>query len=163
MKNDAYRFRYSEEFIKNNPYRDFYHCFDGILIEKESNDGSTYFEDTYWSGSDSRWFRSMEEMLNKGEVKLLCNLDDMEEIDEWKSKYYDKEDVVYLGIHKGYRSKYLIKKGTQMSKDIVLQGLKNKISELEENIKYETRKIEWLKKDIEEVESGKKELKHVSF
>jgi cell division protein FtsL len=50
-----------------------------------------------------------------------------------------------------------------MSKDIVLQGLKNKISELEENIKYETRKIEWLKKDIEEVGSGKKELKHVSF
>jgi hypothetical protein len=161
MKNDVYRFRYSEEFIKNNPNRDLYHCFDGILIERERN-GVPYYEDTYWI-SDNRIFNSMEEMLNKGDIKLLCNLDEMEEIDEWRSKYYNEEDVVFLGIHKGYRSKYLIKKGTQMSKDVVIQGLKNKISELEENIQYETRKIEWLKKDIEDVENGEKELKYISF
>lgn len=161
MKNDVYRFRYSEEFIKNNPNRDLYHCFDGILIERERN-GTPYYEDTYWT-SDNRIFNSMEEILNKGDVKLLCNLDEMEEIDEWRSKYYNKEDVVFLGIHKGYRSKYLIKKGTQMSKDVVIQGLRNKIFELEENIQYETRKIEWMKKDIEEVENGQKELKYISF
>jgi hypothetical protein len=160
MKNDVYRFRYSEEFKKNNP-RDLYHCFDGILIERERN-GVPYYEDTYWT-SDNKIFASMDYIESLGDVKFICNLDEMEEIDEWKSKYYNEEDVVFLGIHKGYRSKYLIKKGTQMSKDVVIQGLKNKISELEENIQYETRKIEWLKKDIEDVENGEKELKYISF
>lgn len=161
MKKDVYKFRYSEEFIKNNPNRDLYHCFDGILIERERN-GVPYYEDTYWT-SDNKIFASMDYIESLGDVKFICNLDEMEEIDEWKSKYYNEEDVVFLGIHKGYRSKYLIKKGTQMSKDVVIQGLRNKISELEENIQYETRKIEWLKKDIEEVENGEKELKYISF
>jgi hypothetical protein len=161
MKNDVYRFRYSEEFIKQNPNRDLYHCFDGILIEKERN-GVTYYEDTYWS-SDNRTFNSMDEIKTKGDIKFLCNLGEMEEINEWKSKYYNKEDVVFLGIHKGYRAKYLIKKGTEMSKDVVIQGLKNKIVELENDIRYNTNKIEWLKKDIENVESGKKQLNLVSF
>jgi len=162
MKNDVYKFRYSEEYIKNyKGIGDLYHCFDGILVEKHRDD-VVYYEDTYWS-SGNRNFSSMEEILTKGDAVFLCNLDEMEEIEEWKRKYYKEEDVIYLGIHKGYRSKYLIKKGTEMSKDVIIQGIKDKIFEIEENIKYETTKIEWLKKDIGDIVSGNKELKHIHF
>ena len=164
MKSDVYKFRYSDEYLKNyKGIGDLYHCFDGILIEKENSEGIVYWEDTYWSGSENRWFGSMEDILSKGTIEFICNLDDVDDINEHEVKYYNEIDVVYLGMHKGYRSKYLIKKGVQKSKDVVLFGLKNKIKEIESNVEYELRKIEWLKKDIQDVESGEKELKNVYF
>lgn len=163
MKNDVYRFRYSEEFIKSHKgMGDLYHCFDGILIERHPDGRNPYWEDTYWS-SDNRIFRSMEEIISKGEIKLICNLDDVEPIKEHEIKYYEESDIFYLPIHKGYRGQYYNKKGSEMSKEVVLKGIENKIKELESNVEYELRKIEWLKKDILDVQSGLKELKCVSF
>lgn len=163
MKNDVFKFRYSEEYIKNyKGIGDLYHCFDGTLIEKEYSNGDKYWEDTYWS-SDNRRFDSMEDIISKGTIEFICNLDEMEEISEHQEKYYNPDDVVYISIHKGYRSKYLIKKGVEKSKDIILKGLKNKIDEIQSNIEYEIRKIESLKKDIEEIENNQKELKHIHF
>lgn len=162
MKNDVYKFRYSEEYTASKKPSDLYHCFDGTLVEKE-HDGKAYYQDTYWSGNDNRVFGSMQEMLDKGSVEFLCNLDDMEEIEEHQAKYYSKDDVVYLSIHKGYRSKYLIRKGTERSKEAILCGIREKIMDIESNIEYEKRKLESLRKSIEEIELGERQLKHVFF
>ena len=146
--NDVYKFRYNEDYTKQNfePY----HCFDGILVvRKGKND--LYFEDTFWSSDTSKFPITYFE--NKGDLTFLCNLDNVEEISEYYVKYYD--DVIILGMHKGYHTKYYIQKGQQRSKSKIIKEIEKKIFDDEETVKYALDRIERSKKLLEEINNGK--------
>jgi hypothetical protein len=143
---DVFRFRYNEAETKKG--YDLYHCFDGILITKTHEDGEIYLEDTYWS-SNSRSF-STEEVLRKGTLEYMCNLNEMTSINSAECKYYD--NIVELPIHKGYRTAYLVAKDEVRSPSKIL-------SEIQEQIETKTRKIASLKFDIERLHGIVEEVK----
>lgn len=151
-KNDVFSFRYNEEARKKH-FGDIYHCFDGILVAKQRDDGTLYLQDTYWGGSDSRVIY-IEDVNNKGTIEFICNLDEMESIKESEMVYFNDEDIVRLGIHKGYQTRILIKKGTERSKEKMIQSIKDKISESQSCIEWNKRCIETLNEKLEKLEQG---------
>lgn len=150
--NDVFSFRYNEETRKEH-FGDIYHCFDGILVAKQRDDGTLYLQDTYWSGSDSRVIY-IEDIDKKGTIEFLCNLDEMESIEDSEMVYFNDEDIVRLGIHKGYQTRILIKKGTPRSKEKMSQSIKDKILENQRGIEWNQRCIETLNEKLEKLEQG---------
>ena len=150
-ENDVFNFRYKPEEAKKRfePY----HCFDGTLVVKKYSDGKILLVDTYWSGGDSRTF-TPEKAIEQGELTFLCNLDEMVDIEEWETLYYDDVDIVKMYIHKGYRNRYLIKKGTQRSQAKMLQSIKQKIEDEHRKIRSAENSLKWHNETLRKIEAG---------
>lgn len=154
-ENDVFRFTWNEETRKESS-RDLGHCFDGILIARV-HENIARLVDTYWSSGDSKVF-TLEDALKKGKLTRLCNLDEMENIQENQTQYFADEDIVTLRIHAGHRTQYLIKKGTLRSKDKIIESIKAKISDEERNIRFAEHSISRLRESLIRVESGDTEV-----
>ena len=150
-ENDVFNFRYKPEEAKKRfePY----HCFDGTLVVKKYSDGKTYLVDTFWSSGDSRTF-TPEKAIEQGELTFLCNLDEMVDIKEWETLYYDDADIVKMHIHAGYRSRFLIKKGTQRSQTKMLQSIKQKIEDEHSKIRSAENSLKWHNETLKKIEAG---------
>lgn len=150
-ENDVFNFRYKPEEAKKRfePY----HCFDGTLVVKKYSDGKIFLVDTYWGGADSRTF-TPEQAIEQGDITFLCNLDEMVDIKEWETLYYDDADIVKMYIHKGYRNRYLIKKGTQRSQAKMLQSIKQKIEDEHSNIRSAEYSLKQHKETLKKIEAG---------
>lgn len=148
--NDVFSFRYNAEELKKRfePY----HCFDGTLVVKDCN-GETLLVDTYWSGAEGKWL-TIKQAQEQGDLAFLCNLDEMQEIKEYETVYYNDEDVVILRIHAGHRNRFLIKTGTGRSKSKMLDSIKVKIEEEEYKIKSAESSIRRLKETLTKIEGG---------
>jgi hypothetical protein len=149
--NDVFTFRHNAEYCRKNPYP--YHCFDGILIAKVYENGRVVLTDTYWSSNSDTSF-SLKEAKNLGELTFVCNLDDMVEVSRDVLKYYDDKDVVCLPIHAGYRTKYLLAKGSERSAAKMAEVLKGLISEEESKIRYANNSIQRYKASLDTVLEG---------
>ncbi len=152
--NDVFRFRFSAEEIKKRPYP--WHCFDGQLVVRARKDGSLYLVDTYWafgSYGDSKSF-SLEAIENIGTIEYVCNLDDVEKMNEWENMYYSDEDIFNLSYQAGCYKYWVKKKGAVRSLDKMLKSVTEKIEQAERDIKS----AEWRKSCLEEskakIESG---------
>lgn len=150
-ENDVFEFRYNSEQMKKlfEPY----HCFDGILIVRKGRGESLVLQDTYWSGYESRSF-SYTEAIEKGTLQYLGNLDDFEEKKGDIKCYYDDNDIMVLGMHKGYRRKYYLKKGAVKSKEVMKSHLDKKITEKESQLRNQQAEINTLKSYKEQIEAG---------
>jgi hypothetical protein len=149
--NDVFSFRFNEAETKKR--FDPYHCFDGTLIVKQSNDGGLYLEDTYWSSGENKSF-TVSEALKLGVLTFKCNLDDVQKIEKHDLKYYNDEDIIHLHIHGGYRSQNFIMKGTERSKEAMISHLQGEIEESERLIKHHRGNIEWCNNKIKQIEAG---------
>lgn len=150
-ENDVFEFRYkpAEAQKLHSPY----HCFDGTLVVKKSTDNNILLVDTYWGYGESRTF-TPKTAIEKGILTFLCNLDEMEDIKEWETCYYDDADIVKMYIHAGYRSRFLIKKGTQRSQAKMLESIKQKIEDEYNNIKSAEYSLKRHKETLKKIEEG---------
>lgn len=153
--NDVYRFRYHEE-VESKKAFDPYWCFDGQLIVKENKNG-LYLEDTYFSGSENRRF-TLEEALERGTLTFVCNLDDVEECQEYETQYYADEDIFNLSYQKRCYKKYCIRKGAKRSAEKMKAVLAEKIENEERQIKWATSDLERYREKLQEVENGNLEI-----
>lgn len=142
--NDVYRFRYNPEHAKklHSPY----HCFDGILKVRKSDKG-LILVDGYWS-SDNKWF-TLKDALKQGSLEFICNLDDVEQIDEHKSKYYNEKDIFVLPYHSGYHTMYLKRKGAEKCKETIMKQLEAKVQYAKSQIESAKRSLEWAESKYE--------------
>lgn len=149
--NDVFNFRYKPDEAKKRfePY----HCFDGTLVVKKCGEDKLYLVDTYWSIGDSRIF-TPDEALEKGELTFLCNLEEMDDIKEMETLYYDDADIVKMHIHAGYRSRFLIKKGVQRSQAKMLQSIKQKIEDEHSKIRSAENSLKWHNEPLKKIEAG---------
>lgn len=150
-ENDVFEFRYKPEEVKKRfePY----HCFDGTLVVKKYDNGKIYLVDTYWSGGDSRTF-TPEKAIEQGELTFLCNLEEMVDIKEHEMLYYDDADIVKMCIHAGYRSRFLIKKGTRRSQSKMLQSIRQKIEDEHSKIRSAENSLKWYNETLKKIEAG---------
>lgn len=142
--NDVYRFRYNPEHVKklHSPY----HCFDGLLKVRQSDKG-LILVDGYWS-SDNKWF-TLGDALKQGELEFICNLDEVEQINKYESKYYNEKDIFILPYHSGYHTMYLKRKGAEKCRETIMKQLEAKIQKAKSDLESAKRSLEWAEKDYE--------------
>lgn len=157
--NDVYSFRYNEKESKNrfSPY----HCFDGQLIVKQRENGKFYLVDTYWGSKYNQFtayqdmkIKTIEQALEQGELTFRCNLDEVEEIKEWETAYYDDSDFYNLSYQSGCYKYFVKKKGAQRSKEKMLQSIKQKITDTEYKRDSAIRELQSLSDRLNKIESG---------
>jgi hypothetical protein len=153
--NDVYKFRYNEDYIKNNSYP--YHCFDGQLIVKQKSDGSLYLEDTYWSCGDNKWF-TLEKALKQGTLEFICNLEDVEKCDRDDYKYYNEDDIFDLSYQSGCYARYRKKKGAVRSAEVMRRTIKRGIEKAQSDIQWAERQIERGNEYLEKLKNGETEF-----
>lgn len=153
-KNDVYQFRYNDDYRKSdsNPY----HCFDGILIVRETEEGKFFLEDTYCSHGNRRFTPDEAESL--GTMTFVCNLDEVTKVSESELVYYDSSDVVVLDVHAGHRREFYLRKGATKSSEKMIRTLREKIENAEQTIRSRRESIEQWSRQIAEIESGNTEI-----
>lgn len=78
----------------------------------------------------------------------------MVDIKEWETLYYDDADIVKMHIHAGYRSRFLIKKGTQRSQAKMLQSIKQKIEDEHSKIRSAENSLKRHNETLKKIEAG---------
>lgn len=149
-ENDVFNFTYNENYMKNNPY--YYWCFDGQLIVKKDSNGKLYLKDTY-SDSECKIF-TLEKALKEGSLTFICNLNDVEPIDQYYVNYYSDEDVFNLSYQSGCHKAYYLRKGANRSIAKMKSVIENNISEAQDQIETEKQYIEHCKEKLEKVKNG---------
>lgn len=139
------------------------HCFEGILIAYKDGDELKFY-DTYWNvfrrDSESDIF-TFAQMMDKFNVKYYCNLDELEKIEKYNDVYYDDKDIFTLHDQHACMPSCIytfIKKGTQRSKEKMLESVDKKISDYQRTIEYNTRCIELLKESGAKIRNGDLEV-----
>lgn len=82
-------------------------------------------------------------------MEFVCNLKDIEFINEYETQDYDK--VYNLSRQKHCYKNYAIDKGVQPSKAAILKKLEGKLQRAHENLRSAQWSIERITKDIEEL------------
>ena len=149
-KNDVYQFHYNDEYLKTDSYP--YHCFDGILIVRETEEGKFFLEDTYWSHGN-RWF-TPDEAESLGTMTFKSNLDEVNPIHESDIRYYADEDIFTFEMHHGHRTQKYLRKGAAKSSAKMLRVLNERIVASEQRIRHEESSIAYAKTKIAEIEAG---------
>lgn len=149
--NDVYQFQYHQEIREKlvNPYW----CFDGQLVVRQNSKGEKYLEDTYWNTGNNRRF-TLEEALEQGTLRFICNLDEVESITKYEfENYYDAEDTFDLSHQHGHYPAYFKKKGAKISIKRRKEVLKQKIEELEIHIENKQLELKRRKEDLARLEN----------
>jgi hypothetical protein len=150
-ENDVFSFSFNEAELKKRfePYW----CMDGRMIAKKMHDGSIMFYDTYWTHSPERYY-THEKLLELGEMKFVCNLNDVEEIKEYDLKYYDDNDIINLSYQHGCYGKFAIKKGTKKSTAKIIHSITSKMESLKSEIEFATSQIKRLTEELDKARNG---------
>ena len=150
--NDIYIFRYNEMYLEKIFMPD--HCFDKQLVVKEKN-GELYLEDTYWGFADSSNKKfTLEEILEKGTLTFICNLNSVVECREYDAQYYAGEDIFDLSYQHHCYQKYCIKKDAKRSAEKMKDVLNEKITKSKFEIEWETIQIKRNEEKLQEIENG---------
>lgn len=154
--NDAYKFRYNEEWREKHPYCE--HCFDGKLIVRKEKDGKLFLQDTYWGGSSTSRTFTLDKALSQGELTFICNLDEVEKCREEDYKYYNDEDIFNLSSQEGCYKDFYIRKGAERSADKMKSTIKNKIQKTISEIDFANSELERLDEKLKKVNDGDLEV-----
>lgn len=150
---DVFRFSYSEATRKKNPGWDYHWCFDGQLVA----DDRGRLRDTYWSsgGSDGKSWESREAAERDGTLTFVCNMKDVDVMEEWQTRRFSPEDVFDLTQHHGYRKKFAVRKGAQPNQALMLERIDEHIAKRLEDAESAARSAkfdaEWWTKEREKV------------
>ena len=155
-KNDVYRFQYNQGEIGKmggSWFAD--HCFDGQFVVKEE-DGKLYFVDTYWSFGNNGDSKRIEvsDAKKKGKLMFVCNLNDVEEIDESRMVYFADKDLFNLSYQHGCYKFFAVRKGAERNSEKMLSELNNRIQKEKKEIEYGIRRIEQLTEQKTKLEGG---------
>lgn len=147
--NDVYRFFYNEKKLKK--LCDAYWCFDGQLIVKSDNHGNLLLVDTYYWGENKSF--TLEEALECGTLEFVCNLDEVEPIHEYEICDYEDKDIFNLSRQHYCYKQFYKRKGATKSIEKIKQNINNKISDLEEQVRFNEDEIKTLVNKLENIES----------
>lgn len=150
--NDVYKFWYNAQWRKKILGSNW--CFDGQLIVKENDKGKLFLVDTYWGDSCENKSFTLEQALEHGKLTFVCNLNDIEEIRTSEMNYYDDEDLFDPSRQHGCYKEFYKRKGAKKSANKMERVLKEKIEDIEREIKSKERDLEWTKGKLEELKMG---------
>ena len=151
--NDVYRFDYNKKYLKElfEPYW----CFDAQLIVKQNKNGELYLQDTYWGFNDNggKVF-TLKQILERGELTFICNLDEVEECEKNDLQYYDDNDLFDLSYQHGCYKFYVKRKGAKKSPEKMKKAIEIKIKSAEREILWQQSSIEQLKEKLNKLNEG---------
>lgn len=156
---DVYKIRYTQSFREARVNSDLNHCFEGLAIATQSDNG-IILVDTYWGlrgGTYSKIFK-ISDIGKKIDIEYYCNLNEITKIHRLEVKYYADEDIVFLhDQHACVEScqYYYIRNGAVRSKEKILRVLNEEIADAESRLVYAQNGIEAKKKLASEIEAGK--------
>lgn len=124
------------------------HCFEGLFIVKEDEEGEKWFVDTFWGVNkwdNKKW--KYTDAIRTFNLEYYVNVNEIEPISEYLTDEY--EDVDLFALHDQHSCapscRYLfVRKGAKKSPT-------KKIKALEEEIRENKSKIEWAVRNIEQV------------
>ncbi|MCP4986749.1 MAG: hypothetical protein GY928_12060 [Colwellia sp.] len=144
-ENNIYSWRWKDE-ARHSNRGSFgnYHCYSQIAVVKN---GRLY--DTYWSDQSKEIFKK------KVILTFLGNSEEMTKLQEWKVNYYRKSDIVDMRHANDTRGIIYLKKGAKKDAEVMLEYVEYKIKNSEDNIRSETRNVEWYTEMKDQINSGK--------
>ncbi len=149
---DVFHFRYSE--LERSKRFMPEHCFDGQLVY-DGKSGELF--DTYWgfmSLSDSGHHFTPEEAAAKGTLTFICNLDEVQPIQECLYEQYDEADRFDLSYQHACYKKYFIRKGAKKSRAMQLRLLDERQQQAVCDKEHAQRVIERCIEDRARLEAG---------
>jgi len=152
-ENDVFKFRYNDAYSNGRSNTDLYWCFDGQLIVKKLSDGSLYLQDTYWHGSDNRTF-TLEEANKRGTLTFVCNLDEVEKINEDDMHLYEESEVFNISTQHGCHKRFVKKVGANKSHNKMLARAQHLLREAENDIDSAGRRMNRIQEVIQRLNSG---------
>lgn len=152
---DVYSFRWKA--TTNRPGHDPYWCFDGQLIAVAHN-GGLLLVDTYWdfgkSLGDSAKTFTIDEAMERGNLKFVCNLHDVEPAQNHDARYYDEADLFDLSYQRRCYTKLMKRKGAKKSREAMYRALAQDRKEAEEMLRSAIHKLEWVARTRQVVEDA---------
>lgn len=154
---DIFSFSYSTEYRAKlfEPH----HCFDGQLVAAREGDGIVLV-DTYWlyqfqpRGDSSRRFTESD-ARKKGELRLVCNLHDVNKIEKHDAQYYDDTDVFDLSYQHRCYPYFALRNGATRSKEKMRIVVRDKMKRERSNIESAIYNIERLARTELMIEEGR--------
>lgn len=112
---------------------------------------------------DTYWGRTEPKSVTPEKVNLtfVANFDDLEEIGEWKIRYYKTSDIVDMRHANSSNAKVYRRKGAKRDPETMIQHAQDSIRECEAQIQSDQRQIDFLKRAISLVEAGKIDEAHL--
>lgn len=139
--NDIYKFRY-KSVPHNIPYKLYVPYYGIVGVFRVTED--LILED-YWHQNK----HTLEELLEKGDLNFVCNLDDVREIEIEDFVYYNPRDIFtvprYVDEHKPPHQIMWLRKGAKKDRDYILRQLEVKVEIANERVKA-------VKKQLKEAE-----------
>lgn len=146
---DVYRFSYHPEVLakfRGDPYW----CFDGQVVARKGRLLDTYWMGASWSESgDNRVVNPLE-----GTLTFVCNLGDVQRIEEWEQRYYADEDVLNLSYQHGCYKRFAVRNGTQRSAAKMQAWLRALATQHRREIEFRVRQLEQIAVQLSKVEAG---------
>lgn len=143
-------FLYKKEPIRKDNYTDTYWCKNWTFIVRKCDDGRAYMLDTYFKSWDSHRIQVTDDNIN--EFEIVFDFRDVERISDHVVYNYEKDDLFRVATDSGgYKcgKLYWIKKGTPMSKRLLIENKKSEINSLK-------RQLEWAESELKKLESETK-------
>lgn len=152
---DVYRFVWKPD--PGNEHRDRNWCFDGQLIAVPCN-GSLILADTYWrfgelNGDTGKTF-TLERAVEAGDLRFVCNLNDLEPAQPHETRYYDEKDLYDLSYQHRCYPKLMKRKGAKRSREAMYRALAQDRKEAEEALRAAVHKLEWIARTRQVVEDA---------
>lgn len=136
-----------------------YWCMDQQCVAREK-DGKMLLIDTYnYNQYTSEQIFGIEGLkgefvkyldIDKVEISFICNVDKLEVVTYGKEDY---ETVYDLSFQKRCYKLFAIPKDTEPSNKVILANKIREKEQLESDVVYSLKKIQWLKEEIEELQS----------
>lgn len=137
---DVYRFAYNQsEYEKARG--DLNWCFDGQLVCRNGQ-----LHDTYWGlerhGDTGRSF-SVAEAQAQGLLRFVCNLNDVEKIQEYEYPLYADGDAFNLSHQHSCYKYYVKRRGAKKDQQLMLDALNRKVQNARDDIDRAVRNLEY--------------------
>lgn len=135
------------------------HCFEGLGVVVENSKGEKFIQDTFWQighyRSDEKNF-TVEDIGVVIDVEYYVNLDDIEPIDHYHTKYYSDDDLFRItrqhGCTEGCIHRYK-RKGAKRSPEKMKSYIQQQIKDAEWQYESAKRDLERYKEKLESFDS----------
>lgn len=135
---------------------------ENLFVAKIGEDGKIILVDTYCGIGrlDNKQY-SLSEARKLGKLEYYCNLDEIEKIEEYKTKYYDDKDIFILHDQHACADSciyYFVRKGAEKDKEKMLETVNELLNKAKREIEYQTRNVEEYSAKKQQIENGNLEI-----